>query len=119
MNPISELSTEDLEHRIKLPWFEFSHVGCMTRPYWWQFGRTRQFKTLVAELQGKMKMELWKRNGRWEGPEGRRAFFEHGCPDCGNDKFLEGPHGGMAVNFKCAQCGSKFNDEWVFGVERI
>jgi DNA-directed RNA polymerase subunit RPC12/RpoP len=31
------------------------------------------------------------------------------CPDCGGTRFLEGPHGGMNVNVKCAGCGSKFN----------
>jgi hypothetical protein len=43
------------------------------------------------------------------------------CPDCGGDKFLEGPHGGMCVNFMCAnpECGSRFNDMGPLGVERI
>ena len=34
------------------------------------------------------------------------------CPDClGSDGFFEGPHGGVSVNFKCAnpKCGSRFN----------
>lgn len=42
------------------------------------------------------------------------------CPDCRQVGFLEGPHGGLAVNIMCANpnCGSKFN--WTpFGAERI
>jgi len=31
------------------------------------------------------------------------------CPECGGKDFLEGPHGGMAVNVKCAKCGYKLN----------
>jgi hypothetical protein len=27
------------------------------------------------------------------------------CPSCGGDKFFDGPHGGFAVNVKCAGCG--------------
>ena len=41
------------------------------------------------------------------------------CPDCGGSKFLEGPHGGLSVNFKCAGCGSEFNNMGPFGIERI
>lgn len=32
------------------------------------------------------------------------------CPDCGGEKFLEGPHGGLSINFCCAGCGARFND---------
>lgn len=31
------------------------------------------------------------------------------CPECGNRNFLEGPHGGAAVNIKCAKCGHWMN----------
>lgn len=32
------------------------------------------------------------------------------CPFCGSRKgFQEGPHGGMSVNVKCANCGTKLN----------
>ena len=31
------------------------------------------------------------------------------CPECGNEEFLEGPHGGLAVNVKCAKCGYRLN----------
>lgn len=41
------------------------------------------------------------------------------CPDCGNDKFQEGPHGGMSINFRCSNCLSEFNDMGPFGIERI
>ena len=42
------------------------------------------------------------------------------CPDCGNDKWLEGPSGGGSTNYKCANpdCGSKFNIS-AFHAERI
>lgn len=41
------------------------------------------------------------------------------CPDCAGNKFLEGPHAGLAVNVKCDDCGSKFNICWPFTPERI
>lgn len=41
------------------------------------------------------------------------------CPDCGSEKFYEGPSGGMSINIKCAGCGSWFNDMGPFGIERI
>ena len=31
------------------------------------------------------------------------------CPDCGGEKFLAGPEGGLSQNIKCANCGSEFN----------
>lgn len=41
------------------------------------------------------------------------------CPDCKvKDQIMEGPHGGMSVNVRCANCGSKFNIT-PFGVKRI
>ena len=40
------------------------------------------------------------------------------CLDCGSDKFYEGPHGGMAINIKCVNCGSEFN-RTLLGLERI
>jgi len=41
------------------------------------------------------------------------------CPDCGSDKFFEGPCGGIAQNVECAGCGHKFNLMGPFGVDRI
>lgn len=43
------------------------------------------------------------------------------CPDCGSDTFLEGPHGGLAINVMCANplCNSKFNIRWPFTPVRI
>jgi len=39
-----------------------------------------------------------------------KSFYQDGvCPDCKSKDFLEGPHGGMNINIKCAKCGSKFN----------
>ncbi|MBA7631806.1 hypothetical protein ES703_39342 [subsurface metagenome] len=31
------------------------------------------------------------------------------CPKCHSEDFLEGPHGGAAVNIKCAGCGYFMN----------
>lgn len=31
------------------------------------------------------------------------------CPDCGNDKFLLGPEGGLTQNIECSKCGNRFN----------
>lgn len=41
------------------------------------------------------------------------------CPDCGYDKFQEGPVGGMSQNIKCGKCGAEWNDCGPFGLERI
>lgn len=41
------------------------------------------------------------------------------CPDCNGKDFLEGPHGGLAVNIQCDNCKSKFNIRWPFTPERI
>lgn len=46
-------------------------------------------------------------------------FFEEGCPYCKSKEFLEGPHGGNCINFKCASCGATFNDMWVFGIDLL
>ena len=42
------------------------------------------------------------------------------CPDCGSDKWYEGPSGGMCTNYTCANpdCGSKFNIS-PFSAQRI
>ena len=42
----------------------------------------------------------------------------HECPICGNDKFHEGPRGGMAQNVKCSKCESILNIT-PFGIEII
>ncbi len=31
------------------------------------------------------------------------------CPDCETGVLMEGPHGGLSVNYRCSTCGSKFN----------
>lgn len=41
------------------------------------------------------------------------------CPDCGSEKFMEGPHGGAAVNIKCRGCGHWFNLGLPLFVQRI
>jgi hypothetical protein len=40
------------------------------------------------------------------------------CPECGGREFLEGPHGGLSVNFCCAKCFARFNDAWPFSIDR-
>jgi len=40
------------------------------------------------------------------------------CPECGGTEFIEGPHGGDAVNFCCAKCFARFNDLTPFPIER-
>lgn len=51
------------------------------------------------------------------------AFREGKCPDCGADKFHEGPRGGLATNVQCLGCLSWFNVSIfggpVFFVQRI
>lgn len=48
------------------------------------------------------------------------ALYKNMCPDCGGKEFLEGPRGGMCVNIKCNNCGSKFNiSETMRFAERI
>ena len=50
-----------------------------------------------------------------------QKFFEDGCPFCKSKDFLEGPHGGLSINFKCAnkECGATFNDMWHFGIDLL
>lgn len=40
------------------------------------------------------------------------------CIGCDGTSFLEGPHGGLAVNFCCATCGMRYNDAigWIDSV---
>lgn len=44
---------------------------------------------------------------------------EFRCPDCQGNKFIEGPHGGLSINFCCADCGARFNDSigWIDRVQ--
>ena len=48
-----------------------------------------------------------------------KSINEGYCPDCGNTTFLEGPHGGEAVNIRCKFCGSEFNFVYPFEAQRI
>lgn len=43
----------------------------------------------------------------------------HLCPDCGGKRFIIGPSAGLAVNIKCARCGSTFWFAPPFTPERI
>lgn len=40
------------------------------------------------------------------------------CPVCGGREFLEGPHGGLAINFACKECWARYNDCWPFHITR-
>jgi len=48
-----------------------------------------------------------------------RQFNFDGCPFCDCAEFLDGPEGGLSINFKCVRCGARFNDEGPFGVYLI
>jgi DNA-directed RNA polymerase subunit RPC12/RpoP len=61
-------------------------------------------------------MEENKGVNHWED---NAKFFEDGCPFCKSKEFLEGPHGGLSINFKCAKCGATFNDMWKFGIDLL
>jgi len=40
----------------------------------------------------------------------KAILFNYGqCPDCGGEKFLKGPEGGLSENIMCTACKSKFN----------
>ena len=41
------------------------------------------------------------------------------CPDCGSDKFMEGPSGGAATNVKCGGCGHWYNLGLPLFIQRI
>lgn len=43
----------------------------------------------------------------------------NGCPDCGSEKFMEGPAGGGAQNIKCRGCGHWFNVGLPLFIQRI
>lgn len=47
----------------------------------------------------------------WDGNVDRKDEydFDGSCPDCGSEKWFEGPSAGISTNIKCANCGSKFN----------
>lgn len=51
----------------------------------------------------------------------KQKFLEDGCPFCKSKEFLEGPHGGLSINFKCANkvCGATFNDMGPFGIDLL
>lgn len=54
--------------------------------------------------------------------EEAERFSAGSCPDCGCIKLVEGPHGGLSINFYCGDdeaCGSRFNFMGPFGIERI
>ncbi|MBA7495941.1 hypothetical protein ES702_06537 [subsurface metagenome] len=51
--------------------------------------------------------------------DNRMLFFNDGCPFCKTNYFLEGPHGGLSINFKCRECGAIFNDMGPFGIDLI
>ena len=41
------------------------------------------------------------------------------CPNCGNDKWYEGPGGGSFGNIQCGNCGKAYNNLGPFGLNEI
>ena len=55
-----------------------------------------------------------------DGDKLKEAFLQYNaCPDCGSEKFREGPSGGMSQNVKCSGCGHWFNVALPLFIERI
>lgn len=54
-------------------------------------------------------------------PFEEKIFRRARCPDCDQRELHIGSRGGFAVNIYCMaeECGSRFNDMGVFGVDRI
>lgn len=53
-----------------------------------------------------------------------KKFFEKKsdnlkCPNCKNDKWIEGPSGGMSVNIECSKCGSRYNHMGPLGLQEL
>lgn len=49
-----------------------------------------------------------------------KLFLEYNaCPDCGSEKFMEGPSGGGSTNVKCGGCGHWFNMALPLFIQRI
>lgn len=48
-------------------------------------------------------------------------FEELRCPDCGEQKLMKGPEGGLSINVYCGNedCRSMFNVMGILGIERI
>ncbi len=69
-------------------------------------------QNLRERLAGKQ-ISVAELNGRGSGSLDAHTFYTvTGCiyNGCGSTKFLEGPHGGGAINICCAKCGAKYND---------
>lgn len=41
------------------------------------------------------------------------------CPNCGNDKWYEGPGGGSFGNIECGNCHKAYNNMGPFGLSEI
>lgn len=88
-------------------------MSLFRNPYRTQAGRPNPPKPIANERTNLMDEDV---------TSFEMAFFRaNTCPDCEHKGFLEGPHGGSCVNFKCAgsDCGSRFNDMGPFGIQRI
>lgn len=65
---LTELSTDELQLRLNLPWYKFAWVGgcrCRRPKLWWLPWETQakeKFKKLVAELKVSFASELVDRN---------------------------------------------------------
>lgn len=47
------------------------------------------------------------------------SLLSGSCPNCGSEKFFEGPSGGAADNIRCVGCGNCFWIGWPFEPRRI
>jgi len=82
----------------------------------------------IARRTGKMNAKAREQDtrqrsmeeGDFLAPPETVIFLMHKCPDCGAE-IVEGPHGGMSVNYICIGlgCGSRFNSMGPIGIERI
>ena len=66
------------------------------------------------------KVEMDNDKLRKAGEQANRNKKNLTCPDCGGQKWYDGPCGGMSQNIKCGKCGHWFNYGGPFGfTERI
>ena len=74
---------------------------------WW-FG-----KPLPPNVDLRPPYRPTNKQGSWAPWDGR-------CPDCGSERWFEGPSGGMSTNIKCAGCGIWLNHTPALGIaERL
>ncbi|MEK7168031.1 MAG: hypothetical protein AAB791_03455 [Patescibacteria group bacterium] len=59
---LRSLPDEALQKRLSTPWPEFTHVGRIKRPPWWQWRQRRKFRLLVKKLKNDISRELATRS---------------------------------------------------------